>query len=216
MKRGTIVIVILLAVALSAAGFTVWYHYQNQRRALEFWGAATAQLIGRAGQIEVVELGEPDPSIALADDALDAPEPEESPAAPPRAKALEFNEVPWIVVQTKDAAKAKGILNLRRALVVDATFDWSVEDEGEPHWQYAISVNDGRNWATVLFDLDSRQVGLTGGRKTVLLAPEANEDFRQFFAEQFPAEAKDSRQHRQDEQDATKKRETSSRQDEQE
>ena len=213
MKRGTIVIVIMLVVALSAAGFTVWYQYQNQRRALEFWGAATAQLIGRAGQIEVVELGEPDPSIALADDALDAPEPEESPDAPPRAMALEFNEVPWIVVQTKDAAEAKGILNLRRALVMDTTFDWSagrVEDELEPHWQYAISINDGRNWATVLFDFESRQVGLTGGRKTALLVPQANEDFRQFFAEQFPAEPEDSRhdetKSRDDEHDETKNR----------
>jgi hypothetical protein len=94
--------------------------------------------------------------------------------------------------------------------VLDGTFDWStrpVDDEVEPHWQYAISMNDGRNWATVLFDFDSRQVGLTGGRKTVLLAPEANEDFRQFFAEQFPADAKDSEQDQQHEQDATKNRE---------
>ena len=51
-------------------------------------------------------------------------------------------------------------------------------------------------------------MGLTGGRKTVLLVPQANEDFRQFFAEQFPAEPEDSRhdatESRDDEHDETK------------
>ncbi len=37
MKRGSITILIILVVAVGAAGVSVWYHYQNQRRALEFW-----------------------------------------------------------------------------------------------------------------------------------------------------------------------------------
>jgi len=195
MKRGSIVIVILLVIAISAAGLSVWYHYQNQRRPLEFWGPATAHLIDRADEAELLALGEPDRGLELTDDTFDAAEPEEEPDAEPRVKALEFNQVPWIVVDSKDAAGAKGLSNLRRALVLDRTFEWSdraVDDDAEPHWQYAMSMNDGRNWATVLFDFDSRQVGLTGGRKTIRLAPETNADFRQFFAEQFPPDAKDS------------------------
>ncbi|MEX0675566.1 MAG: hypothetical protein WD063_00725 [Pirellulales bacterium] len=230
MKRGPIVIVIILVVALSAAGFSVWYHYRNQRRVQDFWGSATAQLIDKAPQVEVLKLGEP--GLSLGDDVLEEPAGEEKPAdpdAPPRAQFQEFNQIPWIVVQTKDAAAARGIANLRRALVLDTTFDWSNRAaDGEPRWQYALSMNDGRNWATVLFDFDSRQVGLTGGRKTVILDPQANQDFRQFFAEQFPAEAKNSLPDRQDdtknrldEQDETRNRqdeqdETRNRQDEQE
>lgn len=215
MKRGPIVIVIMLVVALTAAAFSVWFHYRNQQRAQAFWGTTTAVLINKAPQVELLELGEPDRDIPLGEDVLEEPEPEESdPDAPPLVQAVVFDQIPWIVVETKDGAGAKGIANLRRVLVLDTTFDWSRQPiVEEPRWQFGISVNDGRNWATVLFDFDSRQVGLTGGRKTALLDPEANKDFRQFFAEQFPAEAENSRQDRQhetknreDEPDETRKR----------
>jgi hypothetical protein len=192
MKRGTIVILIILVVALAAAGTSVWYHYRNQHRAQAFWGTTTALLIDKAPTVELVALGEPDRSISLEADDPPAEQPAEKPDesaddAPPAPQAVEFNQTPWIVRQTKDGSDAKGIANLRRALVLDTTFDWASPPAAEePKWEYGVSVNDGRNWATVLFDFDSRQVGLTGGRRTIVLEAEANDDFRQFFAEQFP------------------------------
>jgi hypothetical protein len=192
MKRGTIVILIILVVAVVSAGVSVWYHYRNQRLAQQFWGTTTAVLIDRAPRVEVFQLGEPDATISLDDDAADEPPPEAEPAdadAQAAPQAVEFDQTPWIVVATKDAAAARGIANLRRALVLDTTFDWTSPPAAqEPRWQYGISVNDGRNWASVLFDFESRQVGLAGGRKTALLEAEANRDFREFFAEQFPDE----------------------------
>lgn len=195
MKRGTIVILIILVVAVAAAGTSVWYHYRNQHRAQAFWGTTTALLIDKAPTVELLTIGEPDPSISL---ESDAPEPaadekaegqpgEAEPEAPPAPKAVEFNQTPWLVLASQDAAGAKGLANLRRALVLDTTFDWAAPPSTvEPKWQYGVAVNDGRNWATVLFDFETRQVGLTGGRKTVLLEAEANRDFQQFFTEQFP------------------------------
>jgi hypothetical protein len=196
MKRGTIVILIILVVALVAAGSSLVYHYRNQQRAQQFWGTTTAVLIDRAPQVEVLQLGEPGQDIALdsgdTEDAAAGDKGADKDAPEPAArKAVEFNQVPWIVLQSKDAAAAKGIANLRRALVLDTTYDWSNEAAADdPHWQYGVAVSDGKNWAAVLFDFDSRQVGLTGGRRTVLLDPEANAEFRGFFAEQFP-ESKD-------------------------
>jgi hypothetical protein len=194
MKRGTIVILIIVAVAVVSACASVWYHYRNQHHAQQFWGTTTAVLIDKAPRVEVLQLGEPDRSISLDADA-DEPAREEKPGgekpddadAPRAPQAVEFNQTPWRVLEAKDAATAKGIANLRRALVLDTTFDWtSPPASEEPKWQYGVSVNDGRNWATVLFDFDSRQVGLTGGRKTAFLEVEANRDFQEFFAEQFP------------------------------
>ncbi len=98
--------------------------------------------------------------------------------------------MPWIVLESKDASAAKGITNLRRALVLDTTYDWtSPPPESEPKWKYGLAISDKRTWATVLFDFDSRQVGLSGGRQTVLLDPEASKDFEEFFAEHFPEPA---------------------------
>ncbi len=105
----------------------------------------------------------------------------------PTAKAVEFDGTPWMIVHSKDAAAAKGITNLRRALVVDTTYDWGEPTTAEPHWTHGLAVEDGHDWATVLFDFDSRQIGLAGGRRTALLNPEANSEFQGFFREQFTA-----------------------------
>ncbi len=200
MQRGTITILLILAVAVLAATASVFYHYANQRYAQEFWGVQTAALIDKAPTVEVMRLGEVDPSQAVTSDepsdsesekTEDAPaEKQEQPAEEdPAAKALEFNETAWLVLETRDAAPAKGISNLRRALVLDTTYNWSdVPPVSEPVWQYALGVTDGRDWASVLFDFQSRRVGLAGGRKVAILHEEAAREFQGFFEEQFAAE----------------------------
>jgi hypothetical protein len=48
-------------------------------------------------------------------------------------------------------------------------------------------MTDERDWVTVLFDFDSRQIALAGGRRTAVLNPEASAEFQQFFTDQFAA-----------------------------
>lgn len=200
MQRGTITILIIVSVAVVAAVSSVVYHYRNQQHAQQFWGTQTARLIDKAPQVQVITLGEADAGLSISnDDEPDEPRAElekadeekstaEKVAAEPTVKALEFNGTPWIVTASKDAARAKGIANLRRALVLDTTYDWADPPaDAEPRWTYGLAVEDGHDWATVLFDFDSRQVGLAGGRKTALLNPEANAEFKGFFDEQFTA-----------------------------
>jgi hypothetical protein len=179
-NRGKMVIVGIVAVALVAASFSAWYHYRGQQRAQQFWGTTSAVLIAGAPEVELMRLGEGHES-----NPDDDSEPH-GDAEPPRA--LEFGELAWSVEETKDATGAKGINNVRRALVQDTTFDWRrPADESEPHWQYAVGFTDHRNWATVLFDVESARVALTGGKQPVSLDRSANEELKQFFAEQFPA-----------------------------
>ncbi len=197
MQRGTITILIIVSVAVIAAVFSVVYHYRNQQHAQQFWGTQTARLIDKAPQVEVMALGEADAGLSISDDdeppvedqTADAEKSaEEKVAAESTIKALEFDGTVWIVTASKDAAQAKGIANLRRALVLDTTYDWADPPaDAEPRWTYALAIEDGHDWATVLFDFDTRQVGLAGGRKTALLNPEANAEFKGFFNEQFTA-----------------------------
>ena len=124
-------------------------------------------------------------------------EPSEKPATPSgeveadksQVAWVEFGDFAWQVLAVKGGAQAKGLSNLRRALVTDTTFDWQTSNprEDEPNWAYAIIVNDGRDWATILFDFDSQRVALTGSRRTARLNAEATDDFAQFFREQFPS-----------------------------
>jgi hypothetical protein len=185
-NRGKLVIVFILAVALGAAGFSLWHHYRGQHQSLDFWGASTAVLIAEAPHVEVLQLGaarpldtqeDSDPLGGAADDGK-----------PPEA-AVAFGDSAWSVEASHEAIEARGATNLRRALVLDTTFDWHTPSTAPtPKWQYALEVNNGRLWATVLFDFDSHCVALAGGKKTALLDPAANEDFRAFFTEQFPPE----------------------------
>ena len=201
MQRGTITILLILAVAVLAATASVFYHYANQRYAQDFWGVPTAALIDKAPTVEVMRLGAADPSLAVTEDepsenatenAERRAEEQDVPAEEaPLVKVLEFNETPWLVVETRDAAPAKGINNLRRVLVLDTTYNWSdVPGESDPVWQYALGVTDGRDWASVLFDFESRRVGLAGGRKVAILHEEAAREFKGFFEEQFAIETK--------------------------
>lgn len=208
MQRGTITILIILGVAVAAATASVVYHYSNQKHAQQFWGTTTAKLIGNPSPVEVLQLSKPDGPLALEADSDDPPaetsaetsddksaaQPEGADSAPaepvpPTIKALEFNGTPWVVTSTKDALAAKGINNLRRALVLDTTYNWSeAAPAGDPQWKYGLAMTDQRDWVTVLFDFETRQIALAGGRKTAVLNPEASAEFQQFFAGQFVAE----------------------------
>jgi hypothetical protein len=209
MQRGTITILVIVGVALAAATASVVYHYSNQKHAQDFWGSATAKLIGNPSPVEALELKKADRNLSL--DGDDEPAAEESNTeqsqekseatekvpekesgkapeepAPPTVKAFDFDGTAWIVSATKDAAAAKGINNLRRALVLDTTYNWSEQPPaGEPVWKYGLAMTDERDWVTVLFDFDSRRIALAGGRRTAVLNPEASAEFQQFFSDQF-------------------------------
>ncbi len=209
MKRGSIAIVIILLVAVGAAAVSVWYHYANQRLVQDFWGTNAALLISQAPEVTAMRLGEPGQAMSPDEEgespaAVSAPDGqrgESDPAAEPLPVAIEFNQVPWLVVASRSAVRAKGIGNLRRALVLDTTYDWSVSAEKEPHWQYALDMNDGRNFVAVLFDFDTRQVALAGGRRTAVMDSAAAGEFQQFFEEQFADDAKEAAQPAEEEAD---------------
>ncbi len=176
-NRGKLVIAAIVALAVVAALFSTWYHYQHARRSRDFWGTSIAVLIAQAPEVEALKL-----DVAGEGASQDPVAQGESHTVTP----IEYGGRSWSVIRAKEALKAPGMINVRRAMVLDTTFDWtSPPIKVEPNWQYALEFTDERHWATVLFDFDSRQVALSGGDKTALLDPAANDDMREFFAEQF-------------------------------
>ena len=197
MNRGKLVIIAIVSVALASAIFSTWYHYRGQHQALDFWGTRTALLIAEGPEVRVYQLGDSAPA-AEESTGNDNPPPEGEGAAPAEEeappKSVEFAGFEWKVAGAQDAKMAKGISNVRRALVQDTTFDWKTpRDQEEPIWEYALAVNDGRYWATLLFDFETRHVALAGGKKTALLDREANADLHEFFVEQFGSEPVDNK-----------------------
>ncbi len=184
---GKLVIVGMLALALAAALFAVWYRYSTVRHAQKFWGTTTAMLIAEAPQVRLFRLG-----ASLEDgEPPPASDDEQIPAV------VEFDGRSWPVLEVKDAADIKGLSQLRYALTQDSTFDWTAgEDYEDPEFQYALEFSDGHDWATVLFDLDLYRAALSAGNRTALLQPAAGKAIESFLDEQMgqPAPANEEPQ----------------------
>lgn len=190
---GKLVIVGILAVALVATLFSLWYHIQNGRRALSFWGPDTALVIARAPEIDAIELVRADEGTPKAD--APAGDSATEPATQPAANSTHIDQRPvqrfglggkfYQAVAVKDASQARGVSNIRRALVLDVTYQWDAPPAGDPNWEYALEFREGPRSELVLFDFNTHQVGLARGTSTIQLDPAANDDWRKFFVEQL-------------------------------
>ncbi len=179
-NRGKLVIIAIVGVGLLAASLSVLYHRQSGRRVLELWGTETALLVARAPQVRVLELRPAD--------AEEEPAPLDGNAPIQR---LGIGGRFYVIADSKDAAEARGLSNIRRAMVLDASYDWKAAGEtAAPNWQYAMEFAEEGHRAMVLFDFESRRVGSTVNERTAALQPVAASDWRVFFAEQWDGQQK--------------------------
>ncbi len=186
-NRGNLVIIAIVAIGLLAASLSLVYHRQSGRRALALWGTETALLIARAPQVQVLELA---PADAVEPAAVDA----ESGGGQP-IQRLGIGGRFYNVAAAKDAVEARGMSNIRSAMVRDASFDWEATDKAEasPTWQYGMEFTESGHRALVLFDFNTGRIGSTTSEQTAALQPEAVADWRKFFEEQWDTAKSNSR-----------------------
>lgn len=137
---GRLLILLTLTLALAMSGGAWWYHYQESRRAAEFWGRTDAKLLTTAPTVEFLELGEGQPTA------------EQGPQVAGRA-----------VSATHDLSGAQGLIHLRYVFADDANFQWDQRrreaiDAGTA-WAYALQFADGERQMTILFTRDFKTLG---------------------------------------------------------
>jgi hypothetical protein len=164
-RSGQWVIVAMFGGALAAAVFGMWYRYQSTRRALEFWGPPAAVLIARAPTIEALIFEPP-----LTDNG-----------------AITLDVLDEAAAKTTLVSGARGMLNIRQAMVEDSTFRWDPPVSQPPAWSFALMFSDGDRQAALLFDPAAGAVGNPATGARVLLDPTASQELSEFFHEQFPA-----------------------------
>lgn len=87
-----------------------------------------------------------------------------------------------------EISRAKGMQNIRHALIQSETFLWDTRTSGNlADWDYSLQFRDGSTSATVLFSLAKLQVALEGGDSIVQLHPVAGKELKLFCEEQFTA-----------------------------
>jgi hypothetical protein len=103
-----------------------------------------------------------------------------------RAGKVEAAEMPdgaW-----RDVSQARGLINLRRALVSDASFDWDAPTTEPVRWQYALRFRDQDRQVLLLISLEAGQVMLEGRPPPVSSRPILS-GLKSFLQEHFPAPA---------------------------
>jgi hypothetical protein len=128
MNQGKVVILTIAALALGAAGFSVWFRYHHSHRAVELWTPAHAARMRNAGDVEVWRLG------TSGGEEIEAPTGETAHVIGRRA-----------LVNVAD-------LNyVRKAMLTDAFFEWDASAECEAHWTFALQFKDKADGTTTLW-----------------------------------------------------------------
>jgi hypothetical protein len=159
MNQGKYVIAAMLLVGVVAAGISLWHHYNISRQALEYWGQDGAKQILRAPKVVAVRFASGSSSGQLSG------------------------------AEERDASNARGLVNIRQALVQDAAYDWeSVQPAGEGVWQYALRFEGDGPTVTVLLSFSEGRIGWQGADRSVGLDEASARVLRAFLEEQFAGE----------------------------
>ena len=163
--RGKLAILAMLALAVAATGFAIWYQRQMTFHVLRWAGPASARCISRAERVEYLELR---PSATGS---------EKDPG-----DTLSLPHTQLVITRRTDISKAAGLVHLRHALLQNASYDWQVPADRSGSWQFALRFVDGQHLSTLLFDLDHQCVlNLERGQMAVLGA-KINQGLRDYSA----------------------------------
>ena len=157
---GKLVILAMIALALAAAAASFWYHRATGARALEFWGPEAARHIARAPLIDVWEIGGQE-------------------GRPPH-KTQRVAVAGAAIVRQWDASHARGVGNIRRTLIEDASYDWTRRSHVGGRWRYHLRFSDEHGHAHVWLSDEGTAAPKPDG-PVVQLTPEAFASLKGFF-----------------------------------
>jgi hypothetical protein len=156
--RSSLVILGMLLLGAATSVAAIWYLRGLSRRSVEFWGPQAGALILQAPQVEALLLAPTGPDSAA----------EQS------------------VVERRDVSQARGLANVRRALMQDASYEWP-PSRPDPllRWSHALRFTDRDRTTTLLFALNPPAArplerDMCVGTKKIAAG------LRDFFAEHFP------------------------------
>lgn len=133
--RGKLVILGMLVLAIGAGSFAIWYLRGLSARSTHYFGTRTSALILQAPEVRALRL---------------APTGEE--AGTSNEERIAISGQPYTVIQRRDASQANGLINVRRGLMNDASYNWSAPQPEQPaDWQYGLEFRDESGRAVVVF-----------------------------------------------------------------
>ena len=184
MQSGKVTTILILAVALAAAGYAWWHQQKRGDAALQFWGSADAFRVRHGETVELLTLA---PMLAEANSA------DATPTELPLVRDAQRRA--WQVRQRHDLSKIRGVLHARQALIEDASFEWSRVAEASPDWQFALRFATAQGTVPgetlLLLDLDGKWAQKTDADAPIVGLGIAD-GLRTFFADVADDQAADT------------------------
>lgn len=175
--RSKVAILAVCGVALAASAAAWVYQRGRAARPLEFWGADAGLLVASAPRVEALLLGYAGEKGAAADGDLGTIE----------SGPIEFDGARLVVLRRADVSTARGITNVRRALLDDGSFAWDASDSCRPEWTHALRFSSDDAETLLLLSFDCPRATTVAGGRTASIAPSAAA-LREFLEEQFQAQ----------------------------
>jgi hypothetical protein len=147
---GKFLVLSTFAIGLTMAGGAWLYHYQQSRRAAEFWGVANARLLVNSEKVVLVKL------------AVQSSADDRTPTRLVAPGLRVGNEI--------DLTNKKGLVHLRHALTNDSNFNWDEQRaeliETGPDWEYVLQFTRDGSHVNVLFAKSFALLGKLDDRGT--------------------------------------------------
>lgn len=197
MNRSQVTIVAIFGISSLFGVFSVWYHFQQGRRCLEFWGSEAGNDIQHAPLVEgrpLFPISRDRVESAMlhseSDDSSsnDSDRPEEDLEEPLPIIQIDGNE--YAMGESIDITHRAGILHARHALIMDSSFEWESSLPPQTLWSVVLVFSGrGDSSTAVAIDFNKNLIRLvsmpdsmsTPSSRIARLTPVAAEAIRKFL-----------------------------------
>ena len=164
---GKLVTVAMIAVALAAAAFSLWYHQRATARALAYWGPHYAELFARAPSAKASKL-----TVV-------------APRAAPDEQSLTVDGRSYAVGRADELSRARGFENIRRMFLEDVAYEWDKPAARSPRWRYLLRFSDRASDAGLVLTEDGTSLRRLNSDSAVMFNPSAAREIAELLRDAF-------------------------------
>ncbi len=150
MDRSKLTIVALFAIGALFGTYSVWFHFQQGHRCLEFWGKTAGNDIQHAPRVEAIFLAEDSPPSNESTDGGEISE---------KKEPITIDNQTFVVTKRLEITSKSGIIHARHALIMDSSFEWQGTRDAVPRWRMLLAFSGRGQETLVAVDLDQRLLG---------------------------------------------------------
>jgi hypothetical protein len=172
LDRGKLAVLLMIAVAVAAAGFAWWWNVERTKRSLALYGADGAWLVRNGREVEILKLAPRDWRDSSA---------ENSPST--NSEPLAVGDFTFAVAARYDVSRVKGLVHARAALVDDPSYEWDAPPQplqGDAI-RWLVRFADERGEIYLAIDPEERQLAVLPAGRSVRLIPKIAAGWQSFL-----------------------------------